>query len=568
MEKRDQTFQKVKNYIIENGMIPEGAVVIAAVSGGVDSMTMLDLLYWLREELNFSLRGVHVNHRIRGEEAERDSRLVDEFCKKNGISYRSVERDVPFLAQKWGIGLEEAGRIARGEVFEEQRRIARGKVFEEQRRIARAEVFEEQRRIARAEVLAEKGRIACSDVLGEEKETVRKTGTEVRVALAHNQNDQAETLLHHLARGTGLAGLAGIKPVSHDGVRIRPILCLTRNEIEVYADQHQIPCVTDSTNLEDHYTRNRIRHHILPLLEEQVNAKAVSHMADTAMQAAEAVDYLMEQASEILKKCSDIPIHINCDFCSKNVEKQAHQQTFTQNEAADIALHSISCSNDDIAEVFLGAPFMNAAPVLRTYAVLCALEKLGGRRDVGAEHIRNVCSLVNRSRGTKIVLPNHRQAIRYPEGILLRMEIPTRMEPETEGQILSIDGVTFFHPTDCTNIFSFSTRIFTYSGENIDEKKCTKWFDYDKIEGTLEIRTRRLGDTMTINSDGQHKKLTRVMMDDGIPGDIRDEIPLLASGSEILWIIGGRMGHQYRITPETGRVIEIEYRVLPVPKSK
>ena len=501
MDKRDLLLEIVKKYINDWKMIPEHSTVIAAVSGGADSMAMLDLLQRLRGELHFSLYVVHVNHGIRGEEALRDASLVEEACGRYGIPCQVVTKKVPELAADWGIGLEEAGRRVRSEILDEVRR----------------EIYQ-----------------ADPETVEENQQSVHPA---VLIALAHNQNDQAETLLHHLARGTGLSGLSGIRPVS--GSRIRPILCLNRTQIEEYLSRNGIEYVTDSTNLEDHYTRNRIRHHILPAMEEQVNPQTTRHLADTALQAAEAVDYLMEQGRALLAECKKI-----------NRERG----------------------------IFLSQPFIKASPIVQTYAVLCALEELGGRRDVSAEHIREVCSLTHRHIGTIIILPNQRRAVREREGIRIIIDqssVRLSQEPGVsvfDQQLaqppdlkqsplpLTIPGLTCLSSANCTNNPSFQTRIFTYSGETIHEKKYTKGLDYDKIEGTLKIRTRRQGDTMTINEAGQHKKLTRIMMDDGIPSDKRDQTLLIACGSEILWIVGGRMAESVKIDSQTKRVLEIKYR--------
>ena len=122
-----------------------------------------------------------------------------------------------------------------------------------------------------------------------------------RIALAHNRNDLAETMLHHLARGTGIRGLSGIQAVN--GEIIRPVLCLERKEIVNYLKERGISYITDSSNLSDDYTRNRIRNHILPAMEQKINAKAVEHMAETARVLAEADSYLQKKGRELLASC-------------------------------------------------------------------------------------------------------------------------------------------------------------------------------------------------------------------------------------------------------------------------
>ncbi|MFR5148546.1 MAG: ATP-binding protein [Ruminococcus sp.] len=138
------------------------------------------------------------------------------------------------------------------------------------------------------------GKSETADLQGGGRVSAAREGKlRIRIALAHNENDVAETLLHNLCRGTGLKGLASILPVRDE--IIRPILCLNKQEIVNYLIKEQIPYVTDSTNLTDDYTRNKIRHQILPILEEQVNASAVRHMAETASLVSQAEEYLSRQ---------------------------------------------------------------------------------------------------------------------------------------------------------------------------------------------------------------------------------------------------------------------------------
>lgn len=136
--------------------------------------------------------------------------------------------------------------------------------------------------------------------LGFSGEQSKKNG-QFRIALAHNRNDLAETMLHHLARGTGIRGLSGIQAVN--GEIIRPVLCLERKEIVNYLKERGISYITDSSNLSDDYTRNRIRNHILPAMEQKINAKAVEHMAETARVLAEADSYLQKKGRELLAGC-------------------------------------------------------------------------------------------------------------------------------------------------------------------------------------------------------------------------------------------------------------------------
>lgn len=211
-------------------MLPRGATVLCAVSGGADSVCLLHLLYRLRPRLGFQLAAAHYNHRLRGEESERDQRFVEEFvslcCGPDRV--RNPDGSVVLLP---AVPLLVGG----GDVAARAARDRRG--------------LEETAREMRYAFL---------------RQAARQTGAEV-IATAHNADDNAETLLLHLMRGCGLRGLTGISP-SRNGL-VRPLLTTTRAQIEEYLAYHGLPHVEDSSNRSDAYTRNRIRHQVMPQLE-------------------------------------------------------------------------------------------------------------------------------------------------------------------------------------------------------------------------------------------------------------------------------------------------------------
>ena len=220
-------YQRVKEYIQRYHMLEKEDKVVTGVSGGADSICLLFMLIELQKELGFSIVAVHVHHGLREGTADADAAYVQKVCREQGIDLRIFREDVKKYAKKNKLTLEEAGRNVR--------RMRFGQVLEE------------------------------------------SGGT--KIALAHHQNDNAETLIWNLCRGCGLKGMGGIAPV--DGVYVRPLLCLKRKEIESYLAERGISYCTDETNLEDDYTRNRIRSHVIPYLEEQINQQTVEHMADT-----------------------------------------------------------------------------------------------------------------------------------------------------------------------------------------------------------------------------------------------------------------------------------------------
>ena len=472
---------RVRKYIRDNRMLKAEDMVVAGVSGGADSIAMLHILKSLQKEIGFSMEVVHVHHGIRGQEADRDEQFVGKICRDWGVPFRSRHYPVPELSEKWKLGEEETGRIVRKQAFQE-----------------------------------EKKRLGFS---GEQSE---KNG-QFRIALAHNRNDLAETMLHHLARGTGIRGLSGIQAVN--GEIIRPVLCLERKEIVNYLKERGIPYITDSSNLSDDYTRNRIRNHILPAMEQKINAKAVEHMAETARVLAEADSYLQKKGRELLASCRKENGYL------------------------------------------LDEKFFAQDPILQEYAVMEAFEILAGKRkDFTSLHVDQVLSLQKKENGRYINLPESLRVIRQYGGVCLKNNSASDREnaASTEKKVLAgLREMSMELPVPGTleSPFGvFESKIFSYKKQKIEEKKYTKWFDYDKIKDSPCVRTRRQGDYLTVNSEGGKKKLNRIFIDEKIPAEMRDRIPVVAAGSEILWIPGGRMNEKYKITSTTGRVLELHYQ--------
>lgn len=215
---KDKAFSAIRAH----QMILQGDRVTAGVSGGADSVALLDFLHSVREELGFSLFACHVNHCLRGEESDRDERFVRELCKRLGVRLIVKRVDAASCAKENGLSVEEAARKVRYMAFREA-------------------------------------------VLEQETAMERPDGGRIRIALAHTLSDSAETALLNLARGTGLRGLCGIPPVRDE--IIRPLIDCTRAEVETYLAMRGLDFVTDSSNLSDVYGRNRLRHAAVPVLK-------------------------------------------------------------------------------------------------------------------------------------------------------------------------------------------------------------------------------------------------------------------------------------------------------------
>lgn len=463
-----KTEQKVKVYVERFHMIEPKDTIVLGISGGADSVCLLKILARWKEAWGISLRAVHVHHQLRGEEADADERFVRELCENEGIPCRVFHEDVQGMAQREKIGLEEAGRIARYRCFT----------------------------------------TVCEDVGGG------------KIALAHHQDDLAETMLHHLVRGTGMAGLCSLKPVS--GNRIRPLLCLEKEEILVYLEAAGQPWRTDSSNLEDDYTRNRIRHHVLEELKTEVNPRAVRHMA---------------QLSEELEETRAVLAQVAAEKRRQYVRKSEKGMLLAEELKKEPDLIGRQIVHDLLKEIS------------------------GKQKDFTRIHVEAVQELWNRKVGARRDLPYGMQAIRTYDGIYLERKAEkceTRDSEKNAGIQINVqsEGTESFQIGELTLTVSRTARDF---GE-IPEKKYTKWFDYDRIKQTLVIRHRQPGDRICLFDGGGSKKLKDYLIDRKIPAQKRDQLWLLADGSDILWIIGDRISAAYKVTAESQRILQAEIK--------
>lgn len=464
--------KKVRTYIEKYQMITAEDHIIAGISGGADSVCLFFVLLDIRDRLGLPLTAVHVNHGLRGVEADRDEAFVRGLCGKYGVALEVFRVDLESIAKKRKQSLEESGRNIRREAFEQ----------------------------------------VC-----------RKCGG-TKIALAHHQNDNAETLLWNLARGTGLAGLGGIRPVN--GKYIRPLLCLDRSEIEDFLVQRAQEFCTDATNSDTEYTRNKLRHLLIPVLEKEVNVRAVRHMNEAMEQLRDVQDYMELRSEEAFReyvKTGDPPGH----FLVKNELREKEPD------------------------------------ILCTMVIRRAMELAAGKmQDMGRVHILGVLGLFQKQSGRSLDLPFFLRAVRTYEGVeLYRKQDKERggpKLPEKAGHPLNIPGETRLPDMGLTIRCRIFPKTMCVSMEEIPEKVYTKWFDYDIIGKAPCIRTRQGGDHITIDRAGHRQKLKSWFINEKIPAGERDFVPCIASGSEILWILGHRMSSAYQVTGRTGRILQIE----------
>ena len=501
---------KTERHIKDYGLLSAGDAVVIGVSGGADSVCLLHILCTLREKYALRLAVVHVHHGIRGEEADRDARFVEEECRRAGVPCRIVRRNIPAEAAAAGMSEEEAGREAR---YQELAAAAR-----------------------------------------------RMGGA--KIAVAHNQNDCAETFLFHAFRGSGLRGLGGIVPCR--GNIIRPLLCAARAEIEKYLADEGLQYCTDSTNFAEDYTRNRIRHSILRPAAELVNGRAAEHLAKAAEEIARAAEYIRQQAQEACRKIRIGP------------EQQcgAEQSSRRMDGAA-----AYGEKPDGAGALFLSIEEWEKLPeVLKDEVLLCALSELAGsRRDIGRLHVQKLRDIAQGATGRQASLP-YRITAQRSYGVLELFRSQSGQKEsgirETAGSLecgavpglplvsagFSCDAVPLPFQAELGE-WILTLRLAEYEENAEIPKNCyTKWFDYDKITSMLTLRTRREGDYIIIHKDGMKKPLKSLFIDRKLPRRERDGILLLTAGSRVLWAVGVRAEAGLYVDGNTKHILVAELR--------
>lgn len=465
--------EQVFHYINEYHMILPDDAVVAGISGGADSVCLLFVLKELQKKIPFRLLTVHVNHGIRKEAGE-DEAYVKNLCEQWNIPFYAIHADVELMAKEQGISTEEAGRNLRYESFQK--------------------------------------------ILRDEEPEAWKQG-KCKIAVAHNQNDRAETVLFNLCRGTGLQGLGSIQPVR--GMVIRPVLCLERQQIEDFLREKNLSYCTDCTNEENEYTRNRIRNIILPCIQREISPNAVSHMNHAAELVSEAQEFLMKES------------------------RKAFERVLISKEKNKLEVSVPGLLKED--------------RYIRSQVFLFLMEELvPGRKDITKEHVEALSKLILTPGSRRLDLPYGICAQKEYDRLFLffRKDRKTEAEKKTETEVLKIPG-TYRIPSFGNLEFSM---VSFQNKKEIPQNRYTKWFDYDKIKSRLMIRTRNAGDYLTIDEKLSRKSLKEYMIEQKIPRRLRDEVYLLADGHHILWVIGARISAEYKVTLNTKNILQVKFK--------
>ena len=473
---------EVEQFLLEQQLIPCNGFVVG-LSGGADSVCLLLLMSEISSEYGIPLHAVHVHHGIRGESADEDARFCERLCERLSVPFHLYRIDIPKEAKEQGIGEEEAGRAARYRFF---------------------------------------------------LETAEQVGA-AAVAVAHHRDDNAETVLFRMCRGTGLRGLCGIpkvsRPYPNSDIRlIRPLLSYGRDEIRAELETRGEEYRTDETNNGNDYTRNYIRNQIMPALSV-VNANASGHFSALAEQAQQ----IMELVSSETERAYSLSVNGNT-VCRKEL------MAFTE--------------------------------IIRREVLLRFAKKMAGaEKDFTKEHAEAMERLLAGPVSKQLCLPYHLLAESTYDGIVivsggkdsqddadsLKREVSDEMKDLAEGrnsEILLTDGE---YPLGDGRILTVRVRDMI-PGEPVSKKKWNKWFDCDMIKSVPVLRTRQEGDFFVIGKDGGRKLLREYFVSEKVPRAQRDSVRIVASGSEVLWIPGMRGTENYLVSERTKRVLILELR--------
>ncbi|MDZ4994651.1 tRNA lysidine(34) synthetase TilS [Clostridium perfringens] len=463
--------KKVIDFIKENSMIKSGDKVLVALSGGPDSVCLLHILSEIRDLLHIEVYAAHVNHCLRGESALKDEAYVKELCKRLNIECFVKRVDINKISKERNISTEMAGREERYKFFEE----------------------------------------------------LKNKYSLDKIAIAHNANDQAETLIMRALRGTGIEGLVGIRPV-RDGIFIRPILILRRKEIEEYCEINNLKPRIDETNLEEIYSRNKIRLKAIPFIEKNFNPDIVTALNRLAYSCSKDVEFIQE---EVEKRFPKLCVRENNSIVIK-------EEAFNEKES-----------------------------ILTRIIKKALVEVSSKHNNFELKHIHDIIALKDKGTGKKINITNGVVALNEYGQIRIKLvDIPKIKE----NKVLNLENIKneldekkkFIIEDDILGKYELIVEDFK-KGEKFSKDRFIKSFDYDKISN-IDIRFRQNGDKIIPLGMKSSKKLKDIFINNKIPKEERDFIPLVLFNNEIAWIVGSNVSETFKVTNKTKKIIKITFR--------
>jgi tRNA(Ile)-lysidine synthase len=447
--------QKVINFIDENLLIEKGDKILVALSGGADSVFLLYFLKKFSKRFGIEVSAFHLNHKLRGKTALEDAKFSVDFCKRNMIELISISKDVKTYAKKNKISVEEAGRELR---YAELNKAAK--------------------------------KMKCN-----------------KIATAHNANDNVETILLNLFKGTGLKGLTGI-PVSRKNI-IRPILCLSSDEIRKYLKQNEIEFRVDESNLSNDYERNFLRNEIIPQLRAKLNPKLEEKINSTSGIISEINSYIDKQIDEIKNKY--------VAFDGKQLR---------------IDLKYISKLDKAFLNIFLKSVVENTF-----------------RIELNSDNIFSLNNLLKGQTGRTTQLKADIIALKEREELLIGKRTYRKSGHTVHklkiGDKLKIDGKTI-------SIVKVNRKMF-----KLTKNKSVEFISGDGLSNNFEIRKWKTGDKFNPIGMKGTKKISDFLTDERISSLQKKDQLVVTNDGKIVWVVGLRIDERFKVKPESKNILKL-----------
>ncbi len=460
MDPIKDTIKKVGNTISRHRMLNPGDLCIVAVSGGPDSVCLLDILNKLKTTLGIKLLVAHFDHRLRKGEDDAETQFVQDLASSMNLPFESEK--ATFLMDEASGSVEEKARDARYAFLE----------------------------------------------------SLREGLSAQKIAMGHHLNDQAETVLMRLLRGSGPSGLAGIPPF-REKIIIRPLIDTKQEEIESYLKARDLAYIVDSSNLQTDYLRNRIRLELLPsLLEYQ--PRLIEHLGRLA---------------DILRD----------------------EDTYMEGRAEDWVLREADLGVTGEVSIPISS-FLGLPPPIRNRVTRQILRKVGkGLRRIDFLHIESVAELGKNQ--------NPHGCLNLPNGLMIKRSYDSlvfRIGEEEESKVFHylLDGTGTYDIEEIGKTIGL-VELEPNADLNMQGDERTAYLDQEKLQFPLIIRNFRPGDRFVPLGMTGHKKIKDFFIDLKIPVESRPLIPLLVSGDQPIWVCGYRIDDRYKVTSKTKRVLEI-----------
>ncbi len=469
---------KIKKYIKEKNLMEIGDKILLAVSGGPDSVALMDIMFSLKDDLGILLHVIHLNHLFRGDEAEKDALFVKEEAEKKGIPVTILTFDVTSYKKKYHMSSQEAARKIRYGLF-----------------------------------LKEAYRIGAS-----------------KMAVAHHRDDQAETVLLNLLRGAGSEGLKGMHPIRTWGKReekfiIRPLLEISRVEIENYLEKEGLPSRLDKSNLKDSYLRNKVRLRLFPLLEKEYNPSIKESFISLSRIMAETEDYLREITRDVWEDIAKII-------------KKGEETTVSLSVEKLLSYHGA------IQSRLLRKSLKTVYPNLK---------------NVGYQHIQNIRGLAKTGdTGSSLALPGKVEVIVSYGNIIFRAKNDKATGIMFSSVLLNVPGET--------EIFNRGKKVTAAVVSHKDiqlpiNPEVEAILDYDTMLpyiNKLQARRRIPGDRFQPLGLKGSKKLKDYLIDKKIPREERECLPIIATDDNIFWVVGLEINNNYKVKEKTKRILHLK----------